>query len=52
MRDTTDMVLIEARFGSDAYHRTLELRKRILRDPLDLEWTDEEMSWELSLIHI
>ena len=51
MRDTTDMVLIEAGFGSDAYHRTLELRKRILRDPLDLEWTDEEMSWEAKERH-
>ena len=41
------MVLVEeAEFGSMAYEEMLCLRKRILRDPLGLEWTEEEESWE------
>ena len=41
------MVLVEeAEFGSKAYEEMLCLRKRILRDPLGLEWTEEEESWE------
>lgn len=36
----------EAEFGSAIYERTLNVRKRILRDPLGLEWTEEEESWE------
>ncbi len=41
------MVLVEeAEFGSEAYGEMLALRKRILRDPLGLQWTEEEESWE------
>ena len=40
------MVVKEAGFGSEAYFGMLALRKRILRDPLNLEWTEEEKSWE------
>ena len=36
----------EAEFGSKSYGEMLTLRKRILRDPLGLEWTEEEESWE------
>ena len=36
----------EAEFGSKAYGEMLSLRKRILRDPLGLKWTEEEESWE------
>jgi len=37
---------LEAKFGSESYEETLALRKRILRDPLALEWTAEEEGWE------
>ena len=40
------MIFQELLFGSADYERTLDLRKRILRDPLGLEWTDEEIAWE------
>ena len=36
----------EVEFGSSGYEATLALRKRVLRDPLGLEWTDEEKAWE------
>ena len=36
----------EAEFGAKSYGEMLTLRKRILRDPLGLEWTEEEESWE------
>ena len=40
------MQVAEAEFGSKSYGEMLTLRKRILRDPLGLEWTEEEESWE------
>ena len=40
------MKVEEVEFGSTGYEATLALRKRVLRDPLGLEWTDEEKSWE------
>jgi len=40
------IVVKEEAFGSEAYFDMLALRKRILRDPLNLEWTEEERSWE------
>ncbi len=40
------MAVIEAEYGSEIYLGMLALRKRILRDPLNLEWTAEEKSWE------
>ncbi len=40
------MLVEEAEFGSEAYGEMLALRKRILRDPLGLQWTEEEESWE------
>ena len=40
------MAVIEAEYGSETYLGMLALRKRILRDPLNLEWTAEEKSWE------
>ena len=45
-RHLSVMVLEEAEFGSETYFGMLALRKRILRDPLNLEWTEEERSWE------
>ena len=39
-------VVKEEAFGSEAYFDMLNLRKRILRDPLNIQWTEEEMSWE------
>ena len=38
----------EVEFGSSGYEATLALRKRVLRDPLGLEWTDEEKAWVVS----
>lgn len=38
--------LEELAFGSDGYEEALDLRYRILRKPLGVEWTDEERSWE------
>ena len=40
------MQFSEVTFGSPAYEHTLSLRKRILRDPLRLEWSEEEKAWE------
>ena len=40
------MECTEIEFGTTDYEETLELRKRILRDPLGLEWTAEEEAWE------
>ena len=40
------MRTVEFEFGAEGYERTLGLRKRILRDPLGLEWTAEEIGWE------
>ncbi len=40
------MLVEEAEFGSKTYEEMLSLRQRILRDPLGLEWTEEEESWE------
>ncbi len=36
----------ELAFGSSGYEDALDLRYRILREPLGVEWTDEERSWE------
>ena len=40
------MKVTEVEFGSPGYEAALQLRKRILRDPLGLEWTAEEEAWE------
>ncbi len=40
------MEFSEVTFGSPDYEHTLSLRKRILRDPLRLEWSEEEKAWE------
>lgn len=40
------VLVAETEFGSEGYRETLALRKRILRDPLALEWTAEEVGWE------
>ena len=40
------MEFSEVTFDSPAYEETLSLRKRILRDPLRLEWSEEEKAWE------
>ena len=40
------MLVEETVFGSETYGETLALRKRILRDPLGLEWTAAEEGWE------
>ncbi|HAO96895.1 MAG TPA: GNAT family N-acetyltransferase [Verrucomicrobiales bacterium] len=45
------MVVKETGFGTEAYRGMLALRKRILRDPLNLEWTEEEKSWEAKERH-
>ncbi len=45
------MLVEEAEFGSETYGEMLVLRKRILRDPLGLEWTAEEEAWEFRERH-
>ena len=40
------MEFLELAFGSPEYAQSLELRHRILREPLGLEWTEEELAWE------
>lgn len=40
------MELRELEFGSEGYRRTLDLRRRILREPLGVEWTDDERQAE------
>lgn len=41
-----DVELRELTIGSSEYEVALELRERLLRAPLGLEWTEEERSWE------
>lgn len=36
----------EIEFGSPEYGVELEMRHRILREPLGVEWTEEERGWE------
>ncbi len=40
------MECAEIEFGSEDYGQTLALRKKVLRDPLGLQWTEEEEAWE------
>lgn len=40
----TTRVLSEIAFGASAYEATLKLRNEVLRKPLGLELTDEELS--------
>ncbi len=40
------MECAEIEFGSEEYEQTLALRKLVLRDPLGLQWTEEEEAWE------
>ncbi len=40
------MRIEEAHYDSGLYVETVVLRERILRDPLGLQWTEEEQSWE------
>lgn len=45
------MELRELTVGSSEYEVALELRERLLRAPLGLEWTEEERSWEATDRH-
>lgn len=40
------MELRELEFGTEGYRAALDLRYRVLREPLGVEWTDEERAWE------
>ncbi len=46
------MFVIEIEFGTPAYDEVLNLRDKILRKPLGLEFTTEEISEEYQQIHL
>ena len=47
----TDIAVIEAVFGSDLYHQSLRLREAILRAPLGLTLTQEELADDVTRQH-
>ena len=40
------MKVEEVQWGLRGYLQTVDLRKRVLRAPLGIEWTEEEKGWE------
>ena len=48
----SDLVLSQASHGSDAYRASVALRREVLRKPLGLEVTDEELEQERSDYHL
>jgi len=39
------MKVEEVQWGLRGYLQTVDLRKRVLRAPLGIEWTEEEKGW-------
>lgn len=46
------MIITEITYGSPQYHEAVVLRDRILREPLDLEYTANQISLEWQVYHI
>ena len=46
-----DLEFGEIRVGTAEYDSELEMRHRILREPLGIEWTDDERAWEKTERH-
>ena len=45
------MIVREVRYGSDRYREVLALRDRILRAPLGLTWSKEDLEGEAEQLH-
>lgn len=46
------LVVKEVNFGSDEYEKTIDLRQEILRSPLGLQFTREELALERGCFHL
>jgi len=46
-----DMIIREVEYGSDEYREILEMRDRLLRRPLGLTWSKEDLDGESEQLH-
>lgn len=46
------MKLSQIKFGTEEHTQTIELRNKILRDPIGLEFTDQDLEDEKQAVHI
>jgi predicted GNAT family N-acyltransferase len=51
MVQSNQMVVKELKFGSDGYHQLLAMRDRLLRTPLGLTWSKEDLDGEAEQLH-
>src|SRR5690606_7464615 len=49
---SAEIEITEVPFGSAAYHEVTDLRRAILRTPLGLDFTPEELAWEREDTHL